>query len=572
MKHLLKWKQRLLSGQSFVATLGRSWSAAIHRRFPLRRSRLFAVCQTGFSIRLSDIDRLALTGSEGRSATNESGDESPHSRGPDKWRHAEGMVAAIMFAVAILASSARAEENSLENVRAAGARRLSMGVGSCSAQPCHGSARPDPAKLNLWDIRGDEVTVWIERDPHAQAFRVLSNERSKQMAQRLKLGVPATEAERCLRCHSPLDVASARDGKTTLAEGVSCEACHGAAQDWLSPHTVAGWRQRPAAEKKSLGLRETRNLYARTEACAACHVGAAPHDGEPGDDVDHELIAAGHPALKFELTAFLAKMPKHWEERLPGTNTLPGGDFEARAWAVGQAASAAAALKLLAYRAGEDRKKPWPEFAEYDCYSCHHQLYGPREQERLAEKKEAATKNIAGQGVAADGQRLGLPVWGTWYFSLVNAVPESTGDVAKTLGGIDRLMQSPGANRRQVAGAAREAGGRFDAWAKGLAGEQALPLSVPELLGRLKQEAPRVSDRWDGAAQLYLALVALHYARHGAQPPPANDPLTHSLRETRDRLMFPLAGARRFDSPRDLDPAAALHERLLPQIERLLKE
>lgn len=474
---------------------------------------------------------------------------------------------AFLLAFALLAIPALAEEKGQEAVRPAGARRLAVGVGSCSAQPCHGSVRPDAAKLNLWDIRGDEVTVWIERDPHAQAFRVLSNELSRQMAERLKLGVPATEAQRCLRCHSPFDVAPARDGKTVLADGVSCEACHGAAQDWLAPHTVAGWRQRSAEDKKSLGLRETRNLHARAEACAACHVGTGPKDGEPGDDVNHDLIAAGHPALKFELTAYLAKMPKHWEERLPGTSNPPGPDFEARAWAVGQVTSAAAALKLLAYRADEGRKKPWPEFAEYDCYSCHHQLYGPRERARLAGHKQAATEDAA-----ADRQRLGLPTWGTWYLSLVGAVPESSGEVGKTLGGIDRLMQSPGANRRRIARAAREAGGRFDTWAKNLADRQALPSSLAEVLGRLKREAPRASEHWDGEAQLYLALVALHYARHGAQPPPANDPLTRSLRETRDQLMFPVAGQRRFDSPRNLDPAAALHERLLPEIERLMQE
>ncbi len=556
MKRSWKAKQQRVRCQSFIAGLACTWSAVIHHRFHLRRSRLFAATYVASGSQPGSVCRFAATKSKGRSETKEGGDKSPHSI---------GMVAAIIITSFFHAAPARAEENDQESVRPAGARRLAVGVGSCSAQPCHGSVRPDPAKLNLWEIRGDEVTVWIERDPHAQAFRVLSNELSKQIVDRLKLGVPATEAQRCLRCHSPFDVSPVRGAKTTLADGVSCESCHGAAQDWLGPHTVAGWRQRPAEEKQSLGMRETRNLHARTEACAACHVGTAPKDGAPGDDVDHDLIAAGHPALKFELTAYLAKMPKHWEERLPGTSSPPGPAFEAQAWAVGQVTNAAAALKLLAYRADDERKKPWPEFAEYDCYSCHHQLYGPRERARLADEKHAAEVN------AGERQRLGLPTWGTWYLSLVGAVPPSGDEVTKTLGNIDRLMQSPGTNRKQVARAAREAGGRFDTWAKNLAAGQALP-SVADLLGRLKREAPRASDHWDGEAQLYLALVALHYARHGTQPPPANDPLTRSLRETRDQLMFPVAGDRRFDSPRNLDPAAALHERLLPEIERLLKE
>lgn len=465
---------------------------------------------------------------------------------------------------------ARAEEKSDERLAPA-ARRLAVGVGSCSAQPCHGSVRPDPAKIDLWQIHGDEVTVWIERDPHAQAYRVLGNELSKQIASRLKLGVPATEAERCLRCHSPYDVTTATSGATALADGVGCEACHGAAQDWLKPHTIAGWRQR--SDKAQLGMRETRNLHARTRACAACHVGAAPKDGEPGEDVDHELIAAGHPALKFELTAYLAKMPKHWDERLPGAdNRRPTAEFEAQVWAVGQVTSAAAALDLLAYRAGRGGKKPWPEFAEYDCYSCHHQLYGARGEPRpsIAQSQKAVSESKS----KADAARLGLPTWGTWYLSLAGAVPESNDATQKTLEQIASLMQSPGGDRKRLVQAARDAAKQLDARGRNLAAAPTLPLTVGELLGRLKREAPAKSVNWDGEAQLYLALVALHYARHGAQPPSANDPLTRSLRETREQLMFPVmpGGERRFDSPRNLDPSAALRQRLLPEIERLLAE
>jgi hypothetical protein len=35
-------------------------------------------------------------------------------------------------------------------------------------------------------------------------------------------------------------------------------------------------------------------------------------DGKPWRDVNHDLIAAGHPRLSFELSAFMATMPPHW--------------------------------------------------------------------------------------------------------------------------------------------------------------------------------------------------------------------------------------------------------------------
>jgi hypothetical protein len=100
-------------------------------------------------------------------------------------------------------------------------------------------------------------------------------------------------------------------------------------------------------------------------------------------------------------------------------------------------------------------------------------------------------------------------------------------------------------------------------------------VKVGDLLARMKQQAPRIGRaNWDGEAQLYLALVAMHYAKHGTQTLPSNDPLTRSLRATREQLMFPASpdDERRFDSPRDLDVGAALREQLLPEIERLLKE
>jgi hypothetical protein len=135
-------------------------------------------------------------------------------------------------------------------------------------------------------------------------------------------------------------------------------------------------------------------------------------------------------------------------------------------------------------------------------------------------------------------------------------------------------MQSPRADRVKLAEAASNAARRFDTWGQSLAAAPA-KLSIAQLLDRMNEEARHVDrPNWDSAAQLYLALVAMHYAKHGTQAPPRNDPLTRSLRETREQLMFPSpsGGERRFDSPRELDPVATVRERLLPEIERLLRE
>jgi hypothetical protein len=96
-------------------------------------------------------------------------------------------------------------------------------------------------------------------------------------------------------------------------------------------------------------------------------------------EVDHDLIAAGHPRLIFEFTAFHAFMPRHWadaKDRDPAKSVRGRTDFESRTWVVGQLVTTHAALELLADRARAG-KKPWPEFAQHDCIACHHDLRSP---------------------------------------------------------------------------------------------------------------------------------------------------------------------------------------------------
>ena len=196
---------------------------------------------------------------------------------------------------------------------------------------------------------------------------MLFADRSKQIQKYLNQKTEAHEDQRCLSCH----VAPGFDVKQHLpdapyfkTDGVSCESCHGPAGKWLNVHHLATWRSLNAEAKKIQGMNDTQSLVGRAQLCARCHV------GEAGMDVDHDLIAAGHPRLHFEFAAFHAHMPRHW----PDTKDHAGKhDFEARAWAIGQLATAHAALKLLAHRAG-DAGKPWPEFAEHDCLGAQFQI------------------------------------------------------------------------------------------------------------------------------------------------------------------------------------------------------
>jgi len=226
-----------------------------------------------------------------------------------------------------------------------------QGAGSCSATACHGSMAPAARDEYPSRVLRNEHTTWITQDRHADAYRVLFSARSKQMAARLSGGqVAAHQDKRCLACHATGGVGpTSAPVEVVRQDGVSCESCHGSAQLWLGEHTQYGWSHRSPAEKAQRGMRPTKELAQRAAVCVECHVGS------PGRDMNHDLIAAGHPRLNFEFAAYLANMPPHWQEDV-------GGNFPARAWAIGQAATAKAAVDLLAHRAGAGRGSPWPEF------------------------------------------------------------------------------------------------------------------------------------------------------------------------------------------------------------------
>ncbi|MFO0801822.1 MAG: hypothetical protein U0791_01680 [Gemmataceae bacterium] len=152
---------------------------------------------------------------------------------------------------------------------------------------------------------------------------------------------------------------------------MSCEACHGDAGKWMPKHTTWGKTDR-AAGYDATGMAKLFDIGERAVICAGCHVGAAADDsrGYPVRDMNHDMIAAGHPRLNFDFAEYQRWLRPHWQEE----DRSP--EFEVKAWLVGRAAHAEAATKLTADREsrGKAGSAPWPEFAESSCVSCHHKL------------------------------------------------------------------------------------------------------------------------------------------------------------------------------------------------------
>lgn len=430
---------------------------------------------------------------------------------------AAGCWRVLSFTPAVTAASAGDDV-----VAVSSGKWLWQGVGSCAASACHGGGNPSRKQ--------SEYTTWINQDPHARAYQVLFDERSRRIVRNLD-GPGAQPPEKralCLHCHA-MNVPATEQARTfTIQDSIGCERCHGPAEKWRTVHYLPEWQQQSAAAKESLGLRPTKDLLARAKLCVECHVGSAEAD------VNHDLIAAGHPRLNFEYGSYLAVLPKHWSERDEKTR-YP--DFEARAWAVGQVVCARAALELLASRADApaDGGKPWPEFAEYNCVSCHRDLRAWNGRQNRPEQPA-----------------LGILHWGDWY---VSALPDALSlqkskdnpELEDNLRKLAEEMQKPLPDRISIAQQAHAAAAQLNAWVTRT--DQARyddPVLLQQLLATIvqRERAPRTD--WDQAAQRYLAGAALYHALGDLNPRYRDPRLKASIQSMGKQLRFPKG----HDSPR----------------------
>ena len=229
------------------------------------------------------------------------------------------VIRASLFALLALQTTTAIVVGQPRQVEVAGAQFV--GAAGCKSSSCHGGAG---------EKRSQYIT-WSRQDVHTRGFAILTNARSERIAAGLGLQAQteganaATASTRCTVCHSPFhSVPQAQRAPTAEpTESVSCESCHGAAGGWLRGHTRTDWTY---ATRVGAGMRDLESFYVRANTCVACH-----------QNLDPDIVAAGHPELVFELDGQSAAQPKHWRD--------PEGSGP-RAWLTGQAV----ALRELSWR------------------------------------------------------------------------------------------------------------------------------------------------------------------------------------------------------------------------------
>jgi hypothetical protein len=399
-----------------------------------------------------------------------------------------------------------------------------IGVGGCTAAGCHNA--PTSA-----GTVGTEYAVWLH-DPHGQAAVTLGKREYKDILSRLK-GTAYNESL-CWKCHLTPTPDGSQLAEDMRPDGIACESCHGPAQKWRTEHYKDSWKGLSAETKRDqYEFYPTKDLGRRMEKCAECHV------GNLDKDVNHDLIAAGHPRLTFEYTAYHDLLPRHWKE--PHERSANKTDFEAKAWLLGQAVTAQATVKLTEARAklAGQPTHPWPEFTEVGCFACHHDLKadsGWRQKARYADTKP------------------GSPPWGTWVRpgpdSLTRIAPDWA-PPANVFAGVAKLGWQTKPDANQAAGAVVA----LDAWRKQVEGASLDAAAVRKLLAALTADGVKHPPRdWDDAAQHYLGLAALYQSLGNFDPTVATQARRDLFLGLRKQLSFSSSKDRVYNSPVGFTP------------------
>ena len=401
-----------------------------------------------------------------------------------------------------------------------------IGPGSCAATSCHGSVKPIPDSR----ILQNEYSTWIIRDKHSRAYQALLGDVGERMALILKLGAKAEEAPKCLACHALNPAPEQRGRAFEISEGVSCENCHGPASAWLGPHTTRAW---PHEKSVAAGMHDTRDVIHRTEKCLECHLGAR------NKFVDHQMIAAGHPDLYFELDSFSAVMPRHWKvprESEPGKPAEDAAWVGVREWSAGQAVQLRAAMERLTWRARNeraDKKDVWPEYSELSCFACHHAL--------------GAAKDSWRQEHGYVGRRPGDPAWNSSRYAVFRLLAKqidsaNAQELDRQLLAVSEEMSKLNPDRNAVASAASAAAPLAQRIAERLATMQYGQAVALRMLQRISDDAENIALADERAAEQAAMAIDSLYVAYSKDAKPANaDEVRAAINELFQQLENPSA-------------------------------
>src|SRR6056297_366423 len=431
-----------------------------------------------------------------------------------------GPLAAMLFVGGGVAAQDRFDPATLDRLHRpmlAGSWRV-LGAQSCASASCHGGPRPAVVQPRV--SRGNAYPLWLENDPHAQSWRTFCSDDSVAIMRRLNIldrnGTVIDRAgyDNCLACHNSTRrfSFSADQGATDRLsefrrEGVGCSGCHGPAESWIGTHFRDGWNAEVAGAD---GFVNAADLLTRSRTCASCHV------GDSDRDVNHDIIAAGHPALRYEFATFHARQPKHWRDE----ESAAAWRYEAQLWLAGQVAALDASMTLLQKRgtAGDgvhdNGVGRWPELSAYDCASCHHSLGFDSRRRPLSSSAVAASvaspDRKPATAIASMWNDIGIRWILGWRIRSGVAVTYDHELVAR-IDQMRRVLESkPIPRGAEIAITATGVRRALSQWVDHVYATERIEFDAEDLASLVTFATGETESyrTWESAAQLYLAAVA----------------------------------------------------------------
>ena len=235
----------------------------------------------------------------------------------------------LVWSVGAIAAVCVAEESEFNPLRCDPA--LVLGADSCAK--CH------EKELQQWKLT-----------PHFASFETLHRKpEAKAITKRLGLST-VKRNDTCVKCHYTQQQQGARE---RVIAGVSCESCHGAAQNWVALHNDYGGpnvtkeaeseahREQRLQASIAAGMNNPANLYLVARQCLACHT-----------TPDEQLVNIGGHApgsADFELVAWSQGIVRHNFLRTGGSSNGAASQAHLRVmYVVGVMADLEASLRATA--------------------------------------------------------------------------------------------------------------------------------------------------------------------------------------------------------------------------------
>jgi hypothetical protein len=184
------------------------------------------------------------------------------------------LVAVLTFGFLLTYGLTIAQEAKTETPEKAKAEKAEHGfIGVDGCKMCHKSEK-----------KGNQFGKWSE-GPHAKAFATLASDESKAIAKKAGIEGDPQKADACLKCHVTGHGAKAEllGKKFKVEDGVGCESCHGAGEDYKKKSVMESREASIAA-----GM-----IVPTEETCKGCHNEESPTYKE--FDYEKALAQVAHP-------------------------------------------------------------------------------------------------------------------------------------------------------------------------------------------------------------------------------------------------------------------------------------